>query len=198
MNEYLIDLTNLNLQGNVLDISNNHYDIIYGLFKETFQEVSVDYVECDSEMLEEEFYHNVIMLFHMGKLWTNGERGNIIKSILKKMKKDGELLLLDIDKKYGEIFQGKIIMILPNSKTKEIIVKDYNPLKEIRKSSIERILQPYFEIQEEKSCGNVYYIRAKRKGNDENEDTNGGIELKVHSHKLGFKISKGLYKKTKL
>ena len=61
MKEYIIDLRNISLKGNVLDVSNNNYDIVYSLFKETFQEVSVDYVEEKSELVEEEFYHNVFL-----------------------------------------------------------------------------------------------------------------------------------------
>lgn len=198
MKEYVIDLRDICLKGNVLDVSNNNYDIVYSLFKETFQEVSVDYVEENSDLVEVEFYHNVIMFFYLGRLWTNGDRGNIIKGILKNMKPDGELLLWDIDKKYGETFNGKIITLLPNDKKKEIIVKDYNPLKELRKETVERIICPYFDITEQKSWGEIYYIRAKKKGIDLHEDITSRDKFKIHTQQLGGKILKGIHKEAEL
>ena len=198
MKEYVIDLRDICLKGNVLDVSNNNYDIVYSLFKETFQEVSVDYVEENSDLVEVEFYHNVIMFFYLGRLWTNGDRGNIIKGILKNMKPDGELLLWDIDKKYGETFNGKIITFLPNDKKKEIIVKDYNPLKELRKETVERIICPYFDITEQKSWGEIYYIRAKKKGIDLHEDIISRDKFKIHTQQLGGKILKGIHKEAEL
>ncbi len=90
---------------------------------------------------------------------------NLIQDIYKYLKEGGNVYIWDIDKKIKETFNGKIKILLPGEKVKNISIKDLNVLKDSSIDTTIKLLDPYFEIKDLKSSDGVYYIKGKKKIN---------------------------------
>lgn len=98
-------------------------------------------------------------------------RMNLIRDIYLYLKEGGgNVYIWDIDKKIKETFNGKIKILLPGEKIKDISIKDLNVLKDSSIDTTVNLLSPYFEIQDLKSSDGVYYIKGTKKINNTKED----------------------------
>ncbi|WP_242840661.1 hypothetical protein [Clostridium hydrogeniformans] len=198
MREYKLDFNHIKLENNVLDISSENYGIIYSLLKESYDEISVDYVDGDGNALEKGFYDNAAMFFVLNKPLINKERKKLIDDVTSKLKENGEIYIWDYKKAYGKTFIGKIICSLPNNIEKEFILKDMNIMKSYDEHSILSILNKEYLILDTNVWDEIFFIRAKKKGREAHEDSNSGDKLKVHPQQPSHKILKGIYKRFKL
>ena len=166
-NYILINLEKENIQGNVLDIGCSNYGIIYNLFKNGCDEISVDYVSGREEKnkIEKEFYDSCIIFFSLSNIWLKYNRKKVLYDITKNIKPDGLLYIWDTDKKYGKMFNGTLKVILPGKEFKNIKINDRNILKDTSFSSTKKMFEKYFEIVDYKCSDNIYFIKGKKRGN---------------------------------
>ena len=198
MKEYKLDLKDVKLENNVLDISIENYGIIYSLLKANYDEISVDYVEGDDKPKEKELYDNAAMFFVLNKSILNKDRKKLIEDVRERLKHGGEIYIWDYKKDYGKSFIGKIICSLPNNIEKEFVLRDMNIMKSYDEESILTILNKDFIILDNKVWDEVFFIRAKKKGREADEDINSGDKLKVYSQQPSNKIFKSIHKRFSL
>ncbi|MCY6484656.1 class I SAM-dependent methyltransferase [Clostridium aestuarii] len=164
--EILINLQNQEFKGNVLDIGLKNYGVVYNIYKYKNKNFDIEYIEGDKRcnIIEQNYYDTCVMFLSFGSISLKIRKIEIIKNIYKYLKDDGILYIWDIDKGYGKIFEGKIKILLPNRKIKEINVKNLNILKNISKKNTIKLLENYFDIINLKCLDDIYYIKAQKKG----------------------------------
>ena len=166
-----INMENEILTGNLLDVGMDTYGIVYNLYKENNEEIAVDYINGSGEKknIEENNYDGCVLLFSLRNIKLKLYKKKLVKDIYKFLKEDGNIYIWDIDKGINSVFNGRIRILLPNRKVKEIIIKDYNIFKNSSKESTVKLLKDYFEIVDIKASSNVYYIKGKKKGKKKDE-----------------------------
>jgi hypothetical protein len=163
-NTILINLENENLSGNVLDVGFYNYGITYSLFKNGYDEISVDYLQGkdEKENIEVDFYDSCIVFFALSSIWSKYKRKKILIDLMKNIKKDGIIYIWDLDKPYGKIFSNRLKVILPGGEIKIIKLKELNLLKDTSFNTTKRIVEKYFEISECTCSDNIYCIKGKK------------------------------------
>ncbi|HCL4438218.1 class I SAM-dependent methyltransferase [Clostridium botulinum] len=165
--EIVINMENEIFRGNLLDVGTDNYGIIYNIYKQYDEDSNLEYINGaeEKENIKEGYYDNCILLFSFSNIFFKKNRMNLIQDIYKYLKEGGNVYIWDIDKKIKETFNGKIKILLPGEKVKNISIKDLNVLKDSSIDTTIKLLDPYFEIKDLKSSDGVYYIKGKKKIN---------------------------------
>ncbi|MDT8715215.1 hypothetical protein IAI10_00775 [Clostridium sp. 19966] len=163
-----IDMNEIVIKGDIIDIGDENYGVIYNLCRETEEtskdEIAVEYLcKEDEDIIISESYDVVSLFFSIGKLNTLSSRKRFIESALKYLKSRGEIMIWDIKKPRGCIINLNITTKLPNNKTKKIKIRKLNPFVSITAENTKRIIENYFDIVDTKENDEIFYIRAKRK-----------------------------------
>lgn len=159
----VINLENINLQGDILDVGERNFGIIYNISKEVEDELSLDYVNSDTKVeLKSRKYDACTFFFDLNKIWTSLEKEKLIKEISSYIKENGEIFIWDINKERGKVFNNKIRVILPKGKIKEFTFRNLNVLLSSNIEEIKKILEKYFEIEETKAWEDVFFIKGKK------------------------------------
>lgn len=159
----IINLEKVNITGDVLDVGEKNLGIIYNLTKEVQEEMSLDYVDEDTKVeLKNDAYDACTFFFELNKIWTSIEKEKIIKEVYKYIKDDGEILIWDINKERGKVFNNKIKVILPKGNIKEFIFKNLNVVTSSNVDETKKILEKYFNIEETKAWEDIFFIRGKK------------------------------------
>ncbi|MDO5517936.1 MAG: hypothetical protein Q4F66_10295 [Clostridium sp.] len=159
----VINMEDVNLKGDVLDVGENNLGVIYNLSKEIEEELSLDYVDNESKIeLQNRKYDACTFFFELNRLWTNIEREKVIKDVCGYIKEDGEILIWDINKERGKVFNNKIKVILPKDNVKEFTFKNMNPFSSSNSDEIKKILEKYFKIEETKSWEDIFFIKGRK------------------------------------
>ena len=159
----VINLEDINLQGDILDVGERNFGVIYNISKEVEDELSLDYVYSDSKVeLKSREYDACTFFFCLNKIWTSLEKEKLIREISSYIKENGEIFIWDINKERGKVFNNKIRIILPKGKVKEFTFKNLNVLLSSNIEEIKKILEKYFEIEETKSWEDIFFIRGKK------------------------------------
>lgn len=167
----VIDMEDVNLKGDILDVGENNLGVIYNLSKEIEEELSLDYVDNQRKVeLQNRKYDACTFFFELNKLWTNTEREKIIRDVCSYIKEDGEILIWDIYKERGRVFNNKIKVILPRESVKEFTFKNMNPFSSSNSDEIKKILEKYFKIEETKSWEDIFFIRGRKLNNKVKEE----------------------------
>ncbi|MBL4935251.1 class I SAM-dependent methyltransferase [Clostridium sp. YIM B02515] len=163
--EIFINMQHETFKGNVLDIGMDNYGIIYSLYKKYNEEAAVDYVygKDEKKLIDKEGYDSCVMLFSLKNIWLKVNKRKFLKDISTFLKDNGVIYIWDIDKGYSKVFRAKIKIMLAERKLKEIVMDDFNLVKDNSKESTIKLLQEYFEIIDLKASDNIYYIKAKKK-----------------------------------
>lgn len=194
----VLNMNDVNFEGNILDVGGENYGIIYNIKKFLDEEIAVDYVD-DSKAMGTFEYDTCVLFFSLGKINTQKERENMLNEIYPLIKEDGEIFLWDMIKYKNQIYKNKLRVILPGDKIKEFTLRDINFLKEWGEEDGKKTLEKYFEIQETKVWEDVYYIKAKkRKGSNTNEDTIASNKLSIHPQQSSSEIPEVFYTGLKL
>lgn len=166
-NSILINLENENLHGNVLDVGFYNYGITYSLFKNGYDEISVDYLEGKGEKqkIEVDFYDCCIAFFAFSNIWLKHNRKKILFDLVKHIKREGIIYIWDLDKPYGKIFNNKLKVILPGGEIKIIKLRELNIIKDTSFETTKKIVEEYFEIIDCTHSDNIYCIKAFKKNN---------------------------------
>ncbi|MGO5065053.1 class I SAM-dependent methyltransferase [Clostridium sporogenes] len=170
--EIVINMENEIFRGNLLDVGTDNYGIIYNIYKQYNEDSNLQYIDGaeEKENIKEGYYDNCILLFSFSNIFFKKNRMNLIRDIYLYLKEGGNVYIWDIDKKIKETFNGKIKILLPGEKIKDISIKDLNVLKDSSIDTTVKLLSPYFEIQDLKSSDGVYYIKGTKKINNTKED----------------------------
>ena len=96
----VINLEDVNIQGDILDVGENNLGIIYNISKEVLEEISIDYVNEETKCkLQSRKYDACTFFFDLNKMWTSLEKERLIKNVSKYLKNNGEILIWDINKR---------------------------------------------------------------------------------------------------
>lgn len=171
MKTYTIDLSNIVFSGNLLEVNDRYEGIIYNLFKNSNDEVAVDYLDNEEKKAEKEFYENIVLFFHISTMRNEKDMEGLIKELCEYMNDEAQIFIWDIEKKRGKIFNGKLEFLLPNERKKEIIIKDINIAKKNESKQIEKILAPYFDIVEKNNWDEVFFLRGKKRGREKADES---------------------------
>ena len=159
----VLNLSDIKFEGDILDVGEN-YGIIYSISKEAVDEIAIDIIESEElKSGNQEKYDTCTMFFSLSTMWRDSTRFNLIKDVSKCIKKGGSIYIWDINKEVGSIFNNKVMTMLPSKEIKEFQFKNLNP---ITKSSIEDtmlMLNEDYEIAENKSWEDIYFIKATKK-----------------------------------
>ena len=170
MNKVLIlNMEHLKLEGDILDVTSENAGVIYSLSKEVEEELSVDYVEEESE-LEKKKYDVCTFFFNLNNVNGGLKKESLIKKITESLKDNGSIYLWDMNKTRGEVVDYKIKVILPNHKIKEGVIKNLNPLISCNFEEIKKILSKYYIIKEEKQWEDVFFLNGVKKKDIKSED----------------------------
>ena len=102
------------------------------------------------------------MFFSLSSKWREGARTNLIKDTSKLIKEGGEIYIWDINKDFGEIFNNKVMALLPSGKIKEFEFKNLNPVSKSNIDETKEMLKNEYLVVEEKCCENIFFLKAKK------------------------------------
>ena len=160
----VVNMDYLQIEGDILDISEENGGVIYSISKDIQDEISVDYVdESNKKILIGREYDACTFLFNLNKLWSNRKRETLVKEITNYIKKDGKIFLWDINKEMGSKILNKIEIILPNGKVKGGLIKNNNPISSCSFEETIKIIQKYYIIEETKVWKEMFFIKGRKK-----------------------------------
>lgn len=195
--EYIIDLKSFKFKGNVLDIGEENYGIVYNLFKSNEEDDNiVDYIEGseNKKSIERGYYNNVVLFFYLSTLWGGKDREKVLKDAYDFLDTKGDIHIWDINKSNNKILNENIKLLLPRKEIKKIKVKDYNIIKDYSKKDALNLLERFFEIKEIQDWNDIYYISAQKREDIINESAASGNKLKVYTQQFSNKVFKGFHK----
>lgn len=164
MNKTLVvSMNNINIQGDILDISCDNYGIIYNLSKDVLDEISLDYVdENNKKILYDRKYDACTFFFNLSKIFSKRKRDKMIKEVSKYIKKDGYIYLWDINKEIRKRVNNKIEIILPNGNVKTGMLQNNNPFIKCDFDEIIDSVQKYYVIEEKKVWEDMFFIKGRK------------------------------------
>lgn len=159
-----IDMQNLNLKGDVIDIGVKNYGIIYKICRQNDDEVAVEYLmDEEKSLIEREYYDTAVLFFTLSPLSSAGKRRKLIKELYQYTRDCGEIFIWDINKAIGKLVDLRVEVLLGKNEIQTISINNYNPVKQLSLSQVKRIINPYFEVTEEKQGKEIFFLKAKRK-----------------------------------
>lgn len=162
MKTIIINMSNVSIKGDVLDVGES-YGVIYNLYKDIEEEISVDYVdEKNVGDLIESNYDTCTMFFSLSSIWRESRKLQLIKDVSGLIKPGGDLYIWDINKEIGEVFNNVIRTILPSGSTKEFEFKNLNLILKSNIDDTKRMLNDNFTVIEEKLWEDIYFIRGQK------------------------------------
>lgn len=157
-------MSNVRLDGDILDIGFKNYGIIYSIYKYQKDNCEVEYFCSDEAQsnIRKNSYDCCCLFFTVSKFISCNKRKRFLNYIYDSLKCDGIIYIWDIDKQIMKTCHSKIKVRLPDFKIKNFAVKDINIFKDCSmKKSIE-LINNDFKIIESKSWDGIYYIKAKK------------------------------------
>ncbi|MBE6061971.1 MAG: hypothetical protein E7207_00080 [Clostridium butyricum] len=159
----VINMEEVELKGDVLDVGEKNLGVIYNLSKDIEAELSLDYVDNDNRVeLQNRKYDACTFFFELNHFWTNIEKEKLIKDVSGYIKEDGEILIWDINKERGKVFNNKIKVILPKNNIKEFAFKNMNLFSCSNIEEVKKILEKYFKIEETRTWEDIFFIKGRK------------------------------------
>lgn len=159
----VVDMSKYVFNGDVIDIGEGSYNVIYNTIKCSDDEISIDYVE-DEEMIEDRKYDSCVYFLTLGKLVTKRGREMMIKKGINFLKNNGTLYLWDIMKIKRERLDLNLKILMPDDKIKVIKYENKNLFSENNERDLKSMISKYFNIEEVKTSDRIIFIKAKMKG----------------------------------
>lgn len=158
----ILNLSDIKLKGDVLDVGES-YGVIYNISKDAIDEISVDLLEGSiNEKNTYGEYDTCTVFFYLSSLWRDYSRVNLIKEVSKLVKVGGEIYIWDINKEIGEVFNNKVMAVLPSGKSKEFEFKNLNPISKSNIDDTRKMLEDMYRIKEEKLWEDVFFIKGEK------------------------------------
>ena len=159
----VLNLSDLKLEGNILDVGES-YGVIYNVSKEIDDEVCIDViVSKGDDVVTKEKYDSCTVFFYLSSVWSMANRYSLLSDVAKYIKPQGKIYVWDVNKEVGEIISNKIKVLLPNDKVKEFSFKNLNPISKSSSDETKIMLEKNFRIEETKEWEDIYFIKASRK-----------------------------------
>ncbi len=159
----VINMKDIEIEGNILDVGEKNLGIIYNISKEVYDEISVDYVsEGREERLQLENYDACTFFFELNNIWTYFEKERIIQRVTDYIKDFGKIYIWDINKQRGKFFNNKVKIIMPKGTIRQFTFKNLNPLSSNNCDEIKKIVEKNFKIEETKVWEDIFFIKATK------------------------------------
>ena len=160
-----IDMQDLDLKGDVIDVGVKNYGIIYKLCKQYEDEVALEYLMDEEKMLiEREYYDTAVLFFTLSPLRNAGKRRKLIKEIYQYIRECGEIIIWDINKAIGMAVDLQVEVLMKEKDSQTVNIRSMSPLKTLSLKQVKEIINPFFEVTEEKQGKTIFYLRAVRRG----------------------------------
>lgn len=164
----LLNFTNIQINGNILDVCADENGILYDLVKQICKDSDkiedVNYIEKDnSKLIEKNFYNTCFLFFVLSSIMFSAERKKLIKQLHSSIDENGILYIWDINKKFFKIFNAELKVYFPDKSSQIIHLKEYNLLSSMSKMRVLKDINKYFKIINYKDYGGVYLIKARRR-----------------------------------
>lgn len=159
-----IDMSDMRLNGDILDAGFQNYGIIYNIYKYEKNNYDVEYFCSDQaeDNIKKNSYDSCCLFFTMSKFKSCRGRKKILDYAYESLRCDGIIYIWDIDKDIMKTYNSRIKVRLPDFKIKNFIVRDVNVFKDCSMKKSLELLGDHFNVIESKSWDGVYYIKAKK------------------------------------
>lgn len=159
----VINMNDVEIKGDVLDVSRKNSGIIYNLSKDVQDELSVDYVNVENKnTLKPKTYDACTFFFNLNSVLGSRRKELLIKDIVNYLKDNGEIYVWDINKESNGFLDYEIEVVLPDGEFKKVAFNKYNPFLSCKFEEIKKILEKYSIIEETKVWEDVFYIKATK------------------------------------
>lgn len=160
----VVNMSNVYIEGDILDLSYEESGVIYGIYKDIEDELSIDYVDERSKyQLKGRKYDACTFFFNFNEIGSRYKKENIIKEAYKYLKLKGKIYLWDVNKRRGKTLERKVEILLPNGKVKESSLKNKNILiKSIYEDTL-KVVEKYYNIEETKVWEEMYFIKGEKR-----------------------------------
>lgn len=152
-------------KGNVLDIGYKNTGIVYNVYKHLNEEANIEYINGNDEKgnIKKGEYDSCILLFSFSCMLNNKAKEVLLDDIYSYLKKDGLLYIWDIDKGFGEIFNGTIKILVPDRKIMKLKINNYNVLKNSSSNNAQKLIEKKFKLLTSITSDKIYSIKAIKK-----------------------------------
>jgi len=160
----VVNMDYLELEGDILDISEGNAGIIYSISKDIEEELSVDYVdESNKSILKGREYDACTFFFNLNKVWGNRKREGLVKEVTHYIKENGKIFLWDVNKERGNRVDNKVEIILPSGEVKGGLLRNNNPISCCSFEETIKIIEKYYIIEETKVWQEMFFIQGRKK-----------------------------------
>lgn len=160
----IINMTEVKLEGDILDVASDNKGVIYSIYKEIDDEISIDYVdESNRNILRSRRYDACTFFFNLNSIWRAGKKDALIKEVTQYIKDDGMLYIWDVNKERGKVIDSKVKIVLPGDKIKEFEFRNMNPILTSSLEEVKKILEKYYKIEETKVWEDIFFIKGIKK-----------------------------------
>lgn len=166
-----IDMNNLDLKGDIIDVGIKNYGIIYKLCKQNGDEIAVEYVEDEEKgLISKDCYDTAVLFFSLGQLSTSQRKKRLLKEIHSYIRDSGEIVIWDVNKNAGKLMDLDMEILMPQNETQTIKVRMLNPFSRNTLEQVKKMVEPMYEITDEREGNDIFYLRGIRKGRCKNKD----------------------------
>ncbi|MGL5151506.1 MAG: hypothetical protein ACRC7N_13145 [Clostridium sp.] len=161
---FIMSLKSLNIKGDVLDVGGDDFGVIYNVFREVENEISLDYADYeDKNKLIKNKFDATTFFFILSEVWPQANRNELIDEVVSYIKENGEIYIWDVMKSKGQFILDDIRVLLPNDKIKDVELKRINPFTVCGMDEIKKELEKKCEVVETKQWEDIFYIKAIKK-----------------------------------
>lgn len=160
----IINMRDVKLEGDVLDVASDNKGVIYNIYKEIDDELSIDYVdESNRQILRNRKYDACTFFFNLNSIWRNSRKEHLIREVSQYIKNYGLVYIWDVNKERGKVIDSKVKIVLPGDKVKEFEFRNMNPILTSSLEEVKKILEKYYEIEETKVWEDIFFIKGMKK-----------------------------------
>ena len=164
--QLVLNLENEKIEGNVLDAGFVNYGIPYLIYKHNVKEFDIEYAEREKmkeQPLKSE-YDSGVLFFTFRDMLFNFNKKRLIKSMYRYLNNNGIIYIWDASKGTFKIEDLEVKVLLPENKSKNIFIKDYNVFKNNSKEKILNMVSEYFNVVTFKTYEDIFFIKGIKKG----------------------------------
>ncbi len=160
----VVKMDYIDIYGDILDVSNEDLGVIYNMYKDIEEELSIDYVDDNTKrVLKGRKYDACTFFFSLNKIWSLRGRDTVLKEVTSYLNTNGKIFFWDINKPKYKTVNNNIKILMPSGKIKGGNITNYNPLCECSYDKMLKLLKKYYIIEETKVWNEMFFIQGKKK-----------------------------------
>ncbi|NLK96400.1 MAG: hypothetical protein GX275_14640 [Clostridiales bacterium] len=160
----VVNMNYVDIYGDVLDVSNDDLGVIYNMYKDIEDELSIDYVDSENKRkLKGRKYDACTFFFSLNKIWSDRGKEVILKEVTDYLNCNGKIFFWDINKSKFKSVDSNIKILLPSGKIRGGSVINYNPLCYSNYEKMLKILEKYYIIEDTKVWNEMFFIQGRKK-----------------------------------